>query len=218
METSKNLSLNIVTTTSIKTDKIEDTLIGFGDNFKKIDKVLGNSMSSVAMLKVGTRYMLGERFWNSAPTIGMYIGWVNTREGIHATEWKPLKNYTLNETISAKPDNGNIYKCISEGRSMRNTPIFSTSANAEFYDAVGTNWMDEYNYDVNDVVFPTDGNKNFYFICETSGFSSEIEPNWDSVTSGTTTIDGSVVWRKQKAIRWQQVDTSCDFKPFGKID
>lgn len=218
METTKNLDLKKSTLTTVKTDKIEKTITEYANNFEILDREVGDSISDVDSLKTGEFYHQGKKMWNDNPQVGDFVGWVNTRGGIYAPQWKPLQNYNIDSLISASPDNGNVYKCVSAGRSVKETPVFPTSEESEFYDASGTYWREEYNYDVDDVIFPTNGSKVFYYICETAGLSNSEEPVWDDVTSGTTTIDGTVVWRKEKTVKWKQIDTFCNFRPFGKIE
>lgn len=218
MEITERLSLKISTDATFEDDDIKQTIVGYGENFKTIDEVLAKSASNSEDLNIGERYGYGVRVWDSTPSIGEYIGWVNVREGVYAPEWKPLEEYVLGELVRATPDNGNVYKCIVEGRSMMNTPTFLTNDNVEFYDANGNKWSAEYNYEVDDVVFSTDSSSLFYYICETAGLSSTEEPDWGNTPVGTTVIDGSVVWRKEKTVKWKQVDDACNFRPFGKIE
>lgn len=217
MENIGNLDLKVVTETTILTDGIKETLIEYGNNFKKLDYDGLESGKNEEDMVVGSEYALGKKVWNAMPTIGDYVGWVNIRKGVYAPEWKPLKTYTTDSLIRAVPDNGNVYKCITEGRSMNKKPTFLTNPNVEFYDANGNKWMPQYNYEVDDVVFSTDGSVVFYYICETAGISSMEEPDWNLISSGTTLIDGSVTWRKEKTVKWKQVNTSSNFRPFGEI-
>lgn len=218
METTKKLGLKITTELTFESDDIKETITEYGKNFKKIEENLADSISDEFDLVEGGSYEYGKRVWNELPDLGEYVGWVNIRGGVYAPDWKPLKIYTAGNLIKATPDNGNVYRCVSEGRSMNKTPTFLTSSGAKFWDASGMEWYPEYNYEVDDVVFSTNGSKLFYFICETAGLSSTDEPDWDTVTTGTTTIDGTVVWRKEKNVEWEQVDSSCNFRPFGKIE
>ncbi|MGG0667642.1 hypothetical protein ABE073_03845 [Lederbergia citrisecunda] len=218
METTNNLELKVLTSTSFPDEDMEETIVGYSDNFRKLEYILADDVANKEELEIGHRYELSKKIWNALPSVGSYVGWVNVREGLYAPKWAPLKQYALNDLIRAVPDNGKVYRCITDGRSMNRTPTFLTNDNVEFYDANGNPWMPSYNYEVDDVVFATDGSLLFYYICETAGLSSTDEPDWRSITLGTTTIDGSVVWRKEKTIKWKQVDTSCNFQPFGKIE
>ena len=218
MQTTDKLNLKITTPLTFDLDDIKTTITEYGNNFEKLEIATADSIGEITDLISGRLYKYGKRLWDDTPLLGGYIGWVNIREGVHALEWQQLKNYSIDNLIRAFPDNGNVYKCVSDGRSMKNTPTFLTSAGSEFYDANGNLWMEEFNYEVDDVVFSTDGSKLFYFICETSGLSSTLEPNWNTTPVGTTLIDGSVVWRKEKTVKWKQVNASCNFRPFGKIE
>ncbi|MEK4025523.1 hypothetical protein [Sporosarcina sp. FSL W7-1283] len=218
MESTNKLHLKIVTENSFEEDDIEQTIIEYGKNFGKLEYESADSGSNIEDLKAGHEYMLGKKVWNSHPISGGHIGWVNLRKGIYAPEWKPLKNFMENDIIRAFPDNGNIYKCITAGKTMARTPSFLTNASVEFYDANGNKWIPNYNYEVNDVVFSLDNSVVFYYICETAGFSATEEPDWNKVANGTTVIDGSVTWRKERTVKWKQVGTSSNFKPFGKIE
>lgn len=218
MENTPELDLKVTTNTTFEEDDIQLTIVEYGKNFKKIEYAISESGSDVDDLLIGHRYEQAKKVWDSNPLPAGYVGWVNLREGVYAPEWEPLKNVSLNDLMRAKPDNGNVYKCVTDGRTMQNTPTFLTNPNVEFYDANGNQWRREYNYEVDDVVFAVNGSVIFYFICETAGLSALAEPNWDDMPVGTTSIDGSVVWRKEKTVKWKQIDVSCNFRPFGKIE
>lgn len=218
MENTNEINLKIVTESSFEDDDIKETILEYGNNFKKLEYNNSENRSSIEGLTVGHRYELAKKVWNSQPTASGHVGWVNLREGIYAPEWKPLKTHMVNDIVRAVPDNGNIYKCITAGRTMARTPTFLTNPNVEFYDATGNQRMPQRNYNVNDVVFSTDNSVVFYYICETAGFTDIDEPDWNSIANGTTLIDGTVTWRKEKTVKWKQVDISSNFKPFGKIE
>lgn len=218
MENTSEMNLIITTEATFDSDDIKDTIVGYGENFKKIEKHLTEKTNSPELLAVGQYFSKGKMILNQNPNIGDYVGWVNTRNGLHAPSWTPKTNYTIGATIKANPDNGFVYQCVTAGRSMFNNPVFLQGDGVEFYDANGNNWIESYNYQVNDVVFATNGSKLFYYICETAGISDVSEPSWSSINSGTTVIDGSVVWRKEANIKWKQIDNACDFRPFGKIE
>ncbi len=218
LETTKKLGLKVLSASSFPNEDGEETIVGYSDNFRKLEYILADDVADKEQLEIGHRYELSKKIWNSLPSVGSYVGWINVREGVYAPKWFPLKQYSIGDLVRAVPDNSKIYKCITDGRSMNRTPIFLTNNNVEFYDANGNPWMPNYNYEVDDVVFATDGSFIFYYICETAGLSSALEPDWSSIGTGITTIDGSVVWRKEKTVKWKQVDTSCNFQPFGKIE
>ena len=218
MEVTKELGLKITSNTTFESDDIKETIVGYGENFKKIEKHLTESTIEPDSIATGQFFEKGKILWNTAPTIGDYVGWVNIREGYHATLWQPREYYTIGERIRAVPDNGNVYECVSAGRSMAKTPNFLMGEKAEFNDVNGNVWYPNYNYQVNDVVFATNGGKLFYYICETAGYTDSSEPSWTNVANGTTVIDGSVVWRKEATVKWKQVEKSCEFRPFGKIE
>ena len=219
MEKSKGgLELDIVTNDTFDNDDIKDTIVGYGENFLAIEKYLKESTNTPETIAIGQDTPKGKIIWNDNPVIGGYIGWVNIREGKHAPSWQPKTYYTVGQEVKATPDNGNIYKCVTSGRSMVNNPTFLVGNGVEFYDVNGYKWLPNYNYDVNDVVFAVNGSKLFYYICETAGLTDVNEPAWSSVLSGNTVIDGSVVWRKEPSIKWKQVGVSSEFRPFGKIE
>lgn len=217
-KTNGGLELDIVTNSTFATDDIKETIIGYGKNFATIENYLKETTISPDSLAVGQHVEKGKLIWNSNPVIGGYVGWVNIREGKHAPNWQPKKSYTVGQEIKAQPDNGNIYRCVASGRSMVNSPTFLVGNGVEFYDANGDKWFPNYNYQVNDVVFATNGSKLFYYICETAGITDTNEPIWSGISAGTTIIDGSVVWRKESTIRWKQVGISSEFRPFGKVE
>lgn len=218
MKTIGKSGLKVTTDATIETDDIRETIVEYGKNFEKLDYQSADSGSNKEDMKSGKSYELGKKVWNANPSIGDHVGWVNIRDGIFANEWKPLKTHLVGDYIRAVPDNGNVYQCVTAGRTMANKPTFLTNKNVEFYDAKGNKWMPQYNYEVNDVVFETNGSVVFYYICETAGLSSTNEPNWNSHSSGVSFIDGSVTWRKEKTVKWKQVGTSANFRPFGKIE
>ncbi|MFJ7982426.1 hypothetical protein ACIQ1D_19370 [Lysinibacillus xylanilyticus] len=217
-KTNGGLDLDIVTNGTFDNDDIKETIINYGKNFSTIEKYLRESTSSPNNIANGQEIEKGKIIWNENPIIGSYVGWVNIRDGKHASSWKPKVNYTVGQEIKATPDNGNIYRCVTAGKSMVNSPTFLVGNGVEFYDANGNNWHPTYNYKVNDVVFATNGSKLYYYICETEGITDTKEPAWSSVVAGSTVVDGSVVWRKEATIKWKQVGISSEFRPFGKVE
>lgn len=218
METTSILQLKITTESSFASDDIKETITEYGNNFKKLESLTSEVTGDIENIDNGRFFQRGFKIWNSLPIIGDYVGWVNTREGVFAKSWKPLTNYSQGQLVTSISNNGKIYECVSAGRSSKDEPNFLTGNGVEFNDASGEQWVSEKNYNVDDIVFPTNGSKLFYYICETAGMSDSIEPDWDLISTGTTNLDGSVVWRKEKTIRWKQVGTSANFRPFGKID
>ncbi|POZ57250.1 hypothetical protein LYSIN_02034 [Lysinibacillus sphaericus] len=218
METTTKLDLKIVTEDTFEQDDIKETIINYGKNFSKLEKYLKSTVQSIEDLNENTFYATGHVIWNKTPAIGSHIGWVATREGIHAKSRIRNKDYVVGELIKAVPDNGGLYECVVDGRSSTSSPTYLTGLNQEFYDTNGTNWRKEYNYEVGDIIYPTNGNKQYYYICETAGLSSTTEPEWTAIQNGITSIDGSVVWRKAKTIKWKRIGSSCEFRPFGKIE
>lgn len=212
------LNLDIVTNATFATDDIKETIIKYGENFEAIEEFLKESTDTPESLATGQLVEKGKIIWNKNPVTGSYVGWVNIREGKHAPTWKSKVNYTVGQEIKAYPDNGNIYRCVTAGRSMVNSPTFLVGNGVEFYDANGNTWFPNYNYQVNDVVFAVNGSKIYYYICETAGITDTTEPVWSSFLPSTTIIDGSVVWRKEATIKWKQVGISSEFRPFGKVE
>lgn len=217
-KTKGGLELDIVTNSTFDNDDIKETIIKYGENFESLEKYLRESTNTPDSLANGQIIEKGKIIWNNNPVIGSYVGWVNIREGKHAPTWKPNTMYTVGQEIKAKPDNGNIYRCVTAGKSMVQSPTFLVGSGVEFYDANGNKWFPDYNYQVNDVVFAVNGSKIFYYICETAGITGKNEPVWSGVPISSTIIDGSVVWRKEATIKWKQVDISSEFRPFGKVE
>ncbi|MFJ3387495.1 hypothetical protein [Lysinibacillus sp. NPDC086135] len=217
-KTNGGLGLDITTNSTFDNDDIKETIVNYGKNFSAIEKYLRESTSSPNNLADGKKVEKGKIIWNENPVVGSYVGWVNIREGKHAPNWKPNVKYTVGQEVKALPDNGNIYQCVTAGKSMVNTPTFLVENGAEFYDAIGNKWFPDYNYKVNDVVFPTNGSKLYYYICVTEGLSDTSEPTWSGISAGTTFVDNSVTWRKEVNIKWKQVGTSSEFRPFGKVE
>ncbi|MEQ6355271.1 hypothetical protein ABNX05_11635 [Lysinibacillus sp. M3] len=218
METTDQLELNITTESSFSEDDIKQTIVSYGDNFKKIEQYMKNSISDIEDLNDNKLYKIGHILWNKTPVINSFVGWVVTREGIQAKKWLPNKNYSIGNLIKPSVDNGGLYECVVDGKSSTTPPTFLNTLNQEFYEVTGSVWRNEFNYEVGSLVFPTNGSKTHYYICETAGYSSPTEPEWSSVQNDTAFIDGSVVWRKAKNIIWKKVGTNCEFRPFGKIE
>lgn len=218
METTNGLKLNITTESSFEDDDIRDTIVEYGENFSKLEKYLKDSALSIEDLSDNKYYPIGHILWNKEPASGSFIGWVVTREGIQAKKWIPNKSYSIGNLIKPPVDNGGLYECVVDGKSSTTPPTFITSINQEFPEVTGKSWRNEFNYEVGNLVFPTNGSKLYYYICETAGYSSPTEPEWSSVQNDTTFIDNSVVWRKAKNIIWKKVGTNCEFRPFGKIE
>lgn len=216
--TTGGLNLEITTTETFELDDIKETIVNYGKNFIDIEKYIRGGELSPEETADGNVVTKGKIVWNDNPTIGSYVGWVNIRTGVHAPEWKPDQAYLAGSVIKAKPDNGNIYTCTVAGKSMSNNPTFLVGTGIEFYDAVGDFWYPDYVYNVNDVVFPTNGSKLFFYVCQTAGITNGTEPSWSSVATGSTVINGSVVWRKEATIRWKQSGVSAGFRPFGKVE
>ncbi|OXS74298.1 hypothetical protein B1B04_09230 [Lysinibacillus sp. KCTC 33748] len=212
------LELDIVTNNTFDNDDIKETIVGYGKNFSTIEKYLTEAIEKPEDLPTGQVIEGGKIIWNKNPVIGGYVGWVNIREGLNAPSWKPKVNYTVGQEIKAKPDNGNIYRCVTAGKSMVHSPTFLVGEGVEFYDANGNKWFPNYNYQVNDVIFAVNGSKLYYYICETAGITGTSEPIWSSVLPSSTVVDGSVVWRKEATVKWKQVGISSEFRPFGKVE
>ncbi|KOS61416.1 hypothetical protein FJQ98_16810 [Lysinibacillus agricola] len=218
METTDQLDLNITTESSFSDDDIKQTIVSYGDNFKKIEQYMKNSTNSIEDLSDNKLYKVGHILWNKTPVITSFVGWVVTREGIQAKNWLPNKNYSIGNLVKPPVDNGGLYECVVDGKSSTTPPTFLTVLDQEFYEVTGSTWRNEFNYEVGNLVFPTNGNKTHYYICETAGYSSPTEPEWASIKNDTAFVDGSVVWRKAKNIIWKRVGTNCEFRPFGKIE
>lgn len=218
MEKTNNLELNISTEDTFEDDDIRETIINYGENFIKIENEFNEKVEELSDISTGSYYKSGKRIWKKQPVVNEYIGWVNLREGIYAPKRENSTLYSEEDLIMTESDNGNIYKCISNGRTSHKEPTFLVSNEVEFFDAEGSEWINEKNYNVGDIAFPVDGTQLFYYTCETSGLSGLSEPSWNNTSVGSTLIDGSVVWRKEKNVKWKQVGTSCNFRPFGKIE
>lgn len=218
MQTTNKLGLKITTPLTFDTDDIKDTITSYGNNFEVLEEEVTDSIGDITNLTSGRLYKYGKRMWDNTPLLGGFIGWVNVREGVYAPEWRKNTAYLVGDYMRATPDNGNVYQAVVNGKSMMKTPTFLTNPNVEFSDATGNQWMSTYNYDVDDVAFPTDGSTTHYLVCETAGLSDTSEPNWTTIPVGATATDGSVVWRREKTVKWKQVAASCNFRPFGKIE
>lgn len=214
----KNMKLKVTDSKNFETDDIKDTIIGYSENFTAIEEFLNNAAYVPEDLANSKELTQGKIIWNRTPQIGDYVGWVNIRTGLHAPAWQPKKKYKVGEIVKPDKINGNVYVCTVEGMSMVNPPLWLIGKGQEFYDANGASWRSKYNYEVGDVVFASNGSRLFFYTCETAGITDENEPVWSKVIDGTTVVDGSVVWRKSKTIKWKQHGSAAEFRPFGKID
>lgn len=124
LETTTKLDLKIVTETTFEQDDIKETIINYGGNFTKLEQYLKSSTQSIEDLNENIFYSIGHVIWNKTPAIGSHIGWVATREGIHAKSRKTNKDYIVGELIKAVPDNGGLYECVVDGRSSTNSLLF----------------------------------------------------------------------------------------------
>lgn len=218
METTNQLELNITTAATFEDDDIKQTIIEYGNNFKALEQYVKNATDSIDELDDNRLYKVGHILWNKTPVSGSFAGWIVIREGIQAKQWLANKKYSIGNLVKPPIDNGGLYECVVEGQSSTTSPVFLNTLNQEFYDVAGATWRSEFNYEVGDLTFPTNGSKLYYYICETAGYSSTTEPIWSSIQNDTAFIDGTVVWRKAKNIIWKKVGTNCEFRPFGKIE
>lgn len=220
MEISKGgLDLKLVTEVSYDNDNIKETILEYSENFTKLEDAVKDSVTSPTLIPIGITYKIGHILWNAVPSMGGYIGWVNTSEGEQLNIWQSKKAYAVGEKIKGTLSNNNAYTCISDGVSVAIPPSFPIGEGTEFSDASGASvWKPNYNYELNDIVIQTDGSKIFYYICETAGYTNSNEPSWALTSIGSTLIDGSTVWRKEKAIIWKQTGKTSVFRPFGKIE
>lgn len=214
MRETNNLELKILDVV-VEQEETREVITEYSNNFEKIDNLYkqGNALSS---LNAGQVYPVGEKLWNSAPEINKPVGWVNTRQGTYANARRQNQSYQVGDLISS--DNSNYYfECVSEGKTP-NRPTVFLGAGVEFFDVKNVNtWRPNTNYVLDEVVIATNGSEIFYYIVEVSGASSLSEPNWSSIGAGTTLVDGSVTWRKEKNPKWIRRGFSANFRPFGLI-
>lgn len=218
MENRTDIDLKIVTESNFPDVDIEENMVEYGENFIKLYDYIGQLSKESSPFETGKVYNVSQKIWNHSPVIGGYVGWVNLRTGTYAPEREEMTNYNKEDLVTSPNQNGFYYKCIEDGKTDSSEPTFSVSSNAEFFDVQTSEWRNERNYDVGETVVSTDGSQLFYYICETAGFSGVEEPGWNGVTTGTTVTDGSVVWRKEKNIKWRRMSSSSSFRPFGKIE
>jgi hypothetical protein len=200
-------------------DFILDTINQMAENFEKLDGMIDESaMFLNSFLVEGKSYNIGKRIWNSQPSIGDNVGWVNIRTGKHAPEWTSQKAYKVGDKVISVGNNGHVYECLEDGFSAILEPVFTTVANSIALDFNGKDvWNASYVYNVGDIVVATNGNQSHYFICEISGVSGTTEPTWTN-TEGVTVNDNSILWRTHKTAKWKEVGASCEFREFGMIN
>ena len=95
METTTKLDLKIVTEDTFEQDDIKETIINYGKNFSKLEKYLKSTVQSIEDLNENIFYAIGHVIWNKTPAFGSHIGWVATREGIHAKSRIRNKDYVV---------------------------------------------------------------------------------------------------------------------------
>jgi hypothetical protein len=199
-------------------DDIQDTIVWLSDNFKTIDDNFDEIISDIsAFLTSGRFYDSGKKFWNRIPDVGGFAGWTNIRSGVFAPIWIQQNTYNAGDKITANPDNGHYYECITGGTSGISQPVLSTVVDATTNDLNGERvWTPSYNHVLNDIVVATVGDKSYYYKCIIAGTTGVTEPSWDNV-SGSTIIDGSVHWYTYKTVVWKEKGSSCEFIQFGLV-
>lgn len=217
-EKTDKLGLEITTRDSLESDSPKDTIVEYGENFKKLEKEIATAGGSMSDLNVGEKYRRGFILWNNHPAPNSFIGWVNGREGYHEVRRKPDTIYRKGDKIS---DGGTafIYECVKEGRTADSLASLNETS-TEFYEQRRTTfkWRPDRNYKEGDVVFPTDGTISYYLIVEISGTTGDSEPNWLDHPAHTHIVDGSVTWRRELNPKWKRTTkNSARFLPFGAI-
>lgn len=218
METSKELDLKITTEDTLSQDHPNDTIVEYGKNFLKLEEILGTSVSNIESLETNKTYPIGHIIWNNKPKFGGFVGWVNLREGLHVNPKKSNTNYNVGDRVSSPNDTGFYYECIRAGTTpnkMSQTMGTVTNAFNEVSDVA--RWNSGWNYSVDDIVFATSHDQNFFLQCTKAGLSGQAEPTWTNHTNGTTITDGTVTWKKLGNPRWQRMGANSQFAVFGKI-
>ena len=219
MQTSKDLDLKITGEKDLGTDRPQDTIVEYGNNFLKLEKYLFNSASGLDSIKNGTHYDIGFKIWNSTPAIGDYVGWVNLMSGVYARTRKLNTAYKVGDLVTPLETNlMSYYKCTTAGTTSPHPANFLNTSET-FYDVDNAKeWKPSFSWKKDEVIFATTGDKTYYMKCEKAGVSALGEPVWSKVNVNTTVNDGSVTWRKMQNIKWQRVGVSAQFRPFGKIE
>lgn len=200
-------------------DDILDTISKLGENFEKLDGLIEESTIFLhTHLVEGETYDSGKMIWNSVPTVGGYVGWVNIRTGQYAPIWESNKAYALGDLVIEDGNNGHVYACVVEGTSGTTEPVFPTVTSATVLDNTGhSTWQATTNYNVGDIVIATNGNTLYYYVCEIGGITNATEPTWTNI-DGVTVNDSSILWRTHKTVTWREVGASCEFREFGMIN
>lgn len=213
MKLSKKLKLSLIE--DFFNEKIEQTIVGFSNNFEILDQVFNESYPSLDEVPIGEQFQRGKIIYNSNPTVGGYVGWVNLRTGRYAPFWKQRQKHKLGDLV-ASSQNGHLYECVSPGTTAYVEPLFKTQEGSITEDLHLVNeWMPEHVYTIGDIVVANDF-RDRYYECVVGGVSGVEEPDW-SKTVGTTFVDGSVTWLVHETVRWKEVGLAANFKPFGRI-
>lgn len=218
METTSQLGLQITTEDTLGVDHPNDTIVAYGENFKKLEDSIASSASGTTGLETGREYKQGHIIWNSKPTAGGYAGWVNVRTGIHANPKKTNTAYKDGDIVSSPNDTGFYYKCIRPGTTP-NLAQQNMGASVEKFDEVSTSkrWGANHTYTVNEVILATSHDTTYYLMCTIAGTSGALEPVWTNHKNGQTITDGTVTWKKLGNIRWERMSANTRFMVFGKI-
>ncbi|WP_068620010.1 hypothetical protein [Paenibacillus tuaregi] len=195
-------------------DEFYQFVMDLASNFQTIDDHAEEYADSVP---VTGQWPLKQRLWNTNPSIGGYIGWVNTRAGTAANKWESLKPYKNGDLVVPHEDNGHVYQCIQTGYSGLKQPVFPVAIDAEVQDTNQAGvWQASKYYEKDELVFPTLDNGRFY-VCIQAGESGDTEPSW-LTNEGATTYDKNAVWASYRIAKWKEAGVSCLFRPFGMIE
>lgn len=193
-------------------DNIYQTISDLAVNFQNLSDAADVRMTSSPMSGNWPKRMI----WNSDPTIGSYLGWVNVRSGEATPKWTSLTSYNVGTKVSPTSDNSHYYTCIQSGSSGINEPVWPLTSNSTVREISGaTFWETGKHYNLNDVVLPTSDNGRFY-LCVQAGNTATTQPNWPT-TAGSILDDNTTRWRCYVIARWQESGTSANFRPFGLI-
>lgn len=210
-KSSKNLGLILPELSDTK----RSTIISISENFKKLDEVTDVFIDSTP---TSGFYEYNQRFWNSQPKVGSYLGWVNIRAGNSAPIWKNKTYYNVGDVVVDFNDNTHYYTCQIAGTSGVLEPDFKVASNSITKDLKTVDiWMKNKYYEIDDMVLPTIDNNCYYICIEEGNANNQLEPNWKTI-DGETQVDGDVTWLCHRIISWKESGTSANFRPFGKIE
>ena len=222
METTGKLGLKLTTQATLGIDHPTETIVAYGKNFKIIEDYVATDSEGTDGLKTGETYPMGYRVWNSTPTVGGYVGFVNIRTGTHAERIRLNQQLSVSQLVNPPANllgNSYYYRVVEAGRTPENYVGEIKATTSPFYYAKpNAIWAASSTFKRHDIIIPP-GNEGYYFqATEAKGVTGAYAPDWKNVSTNDFIQDGGVRWQKRKDVKLQRAGISTDFRPFGKIE